>query len=183
MGTKDKNLEKEGEAKYYYKRVNDEFPPVERPEAFGQHINAEISSQIADTNSLLESILTLESKQLKGGEDSMENKVKEIIRDLLERIDQEFDMEEVIEKVKPEDQNPLKIVLMQEISRYNRLLSTVRKSLTDLDKGISGLVLISEDLELIMKSLYENKVPQQWKFAYYSLKPLNTWVLDLNRRI
>lgn len=55
-------------------------------------------------------------------------------------------MEEVYDKVKPQDQNPLKIVLVQEISRYNRLLSTVRKSLIDLDKGISGLVLISEDL-------------------------------------
>lgn len=74
-------------------------------------------------------------------------------------------------------------MLVQEISRYNKLLSTVRKSLIDLDKGISGLVLISEDLELIMKSLFENKVPLQWKFAYYSLKPLNSWVLDLNKRI
>lgn len=44
-------------------------------------------------------------------------------------------------------------------------------------------MLISEDLELIMKSLYENKVPLQWKFAYYSLKPLNSWIIDLNKRI
>lgn len=43
----------------------------------------------------------------------MENRVKEIIKDLLERVDLPFDMEEVIEKVKPEDQNPLKIVLIQ----------------------------------------------------------------------
>jgi dynein heavy chain len=34
-----------------------------------------------------------------------------------------------------------------------------------------------------MKSLYENKVPQKWQFAYYSLKPLNSWVADLNKRI
>lgn len=183
LGPKEKNLEKEGEAKYYYKRINEEFPSTERPEAFGQHINAEISSQIADTNALLESILTLESRQLKGGDESVENKVKDIIRDLLSRIDEEFDLDEVFDKVKPQDQNPLKIVLIQEISRYNKLLSTVRKSLIDLDKGISGLVLISEDLELVMKSLYENKVPGKWQFAYYSLKPLNSWVSDLNKRI
>lgn len=87
LGPKEKNLEKEGEAKYYYKRINEEFPSTERPEAFGQHINAEISSQIADTNALLESILTLESKQLKGGDESIENRVKDIIKDLLSRID------------------------------------------------------------------------------------------------
>jgi dynein heavy chain len=49
---------------------------------------------------------------------------------------------------------------MQEISRYNKLLNTVRNSLVNLDKGLSGLVLISEDLELIMYSLFDNKVPQ-----------------------
>jgi len=48
-----------------------------------------------------------------------------------------------MEKVKPQDQNPLKIVLIQEISRYNRLLRQVRKNLQDLEKGINGLVLIS----------------------------------------
>lgn len=48
--------------------------------------------------------------------------------------------------MKPQDQNPLKIVLVQEISRYNKLLRLVRKNLVDLEKGINGLVLISEEL-------------------------------------
>jgi dynein heavy chain len=65
---------------------------------------------------------------------------------LLEQVDEPFNDEEVSEKVKPEDQNPLKIVLLQEISRYNKLLKLVKKNLIDLEKGINGLVLISEDL-------------------------------------
>lgn len=85
--------------------------------------------------------------------------------------------------MKPQDQNPLKIVLIQEISRYNRLLKLVRKNLQDLEKGINGLVLISEELEKVMLSLFENKVPEKWKFAYYSLKPLSLWMFDLNKRI
>lgn len=72
---------------------------------------------------------------------------------------------------------------MQEISRYNRLLSTVRNSLSNLDKGLSGLVLISEDLELIMHSVSENKVPELWKFCYHSIKPLSSWINDLDKRI
>ena len=59
-----------------------------------------------------------------------------------------------MEKVKPQDQNPLKIVLIQEISRYNKLLNLVRKNLTDLEKGINGLVLISEELEKVMQCLF-----------------------------
>lgn len=44
----------------------------------------------------------------------MENKVKEMIKDMLENVSEEIDLEEVIAKVKPyEDQNPLKIVLIQ----------------------------------------------------------------------
>lgn len=34
-----------------------------------------------------------------------------------------------------------------------------------------------------MYSLFENKVPDKWKFAYYSLKPLSLWMIDLNKRI
>ena len=69
-----------------------------------------------------------------------------MIIDLLNQVDEPFDEEEVYEKVNPQDQNPLKIVLVQEISRYNVLLKFIRKNLVDLEMGINGLVLISEDL-------------------------------------
>jgi dynein heavy chain len=126
---------------------------------------------------------SLEATQALGGDESAEAKVKELISELLNQIDEPIDEEEAYEKVKPQDQNPLKIVLLQEITRYNKLLKFVRKNLVDLERGINGLVLISEDLEKVMISLFENKVPEKWKFAYYSLKPLSLWMLDLNKRI
>lgn len=82
---------------------------------------------------MLESISTLESTQMSGGEDTMENKVKDMIKDILETVSEEIDLEDVIQKVKPyDDQNPLKIVLIQEISRYNKLVNTVRTGLINL---------------------------------------------------
>lgn len=66
-----------------------------------------------------------------------------MISELLNQLDEPIDEDDAYEKVKPQDQNPLKIVLMQEIARYNRLLKFVRKNLIDLDRGIQGLVLIS----------------------------------------
>ena len=80
---------------------------------------------------------------------------------MLNQLDEPFDEEEVYEKVKPQDQNPLKIVLVQEISRYNVLLKFVRKDLLDLQNGLNGSVLISKSLEKVMDFLYENKVPQK----------------------
>jgi dynein heavy chain, axonemal len=54
-----KQLDKSGANPAFYEAKIREFPQVERPEAFGQHINAEISSQIADTNNLIDSIISL----------------------------------------------------------------------------------------------------------------------------
>ena len=34
-----------------------------------------------------------------------------------------------------------------------------------------------------MYNLYENRVPEKWKFCYHSLKPLQSWMLDLIKRI
>jgi dynein heavy chain len=55
----------------------------------------------------------------------------------------------------------------------------LRSSLNQLEKGIKGLVLISPDLEAVLTSLFENKVPKSWAKAYFSLKPLATWMRDL----
>jgi len=44
------------------------------------------------------------------------------------------------------------------------------------------LVVISPDLELILNSLTDNKVPVAWSFCYFSLKPLANWFDDLRQR-
>jgi len=162
------------------------YRDIDPPVAFGQHINAEISSQIQDSTTLLDSILSLQPRAVSSGSESKEAIVGRMIEDLLknEKIPEVIDMFDVNEKIKAiSDDNPLKVVLKQELARYNKLLIYLRSSLESLDKGIRGLILISEDLEEIMDSLYENKVPSAWKFAYHSLKSLGSWIEDLNRRI
>lgn len=73
-------------------------------------------------------------------------------------------------------------MLMQEIARFNTLLSKVKVQLEQLERGIKGLELISEELEQMMENLLLNRVPQGWKFLYHSLKPLSSWVTDLIKR-
>jgi len=72
---------------------------------------------------------------------------------------------------------------MQELARYNGLLVVVRTTLTELDKGLRGLVLIGEKEEIVLNDIFENKVPYSWKYAYHSLKPLNSWITDLIARV
>lgn len=161
----------------------DTFPSVEVPGIFGQHINAEISSQIADANQQLDSIICLQPKE--GGEqgNSKQNVLGAIIDGILQKIPENINYDEAYARNRPGDGNPLKIVLMQEISRYNLLLEVVRSNLFELDNGLKGKVLIGDREEVMLNSIFENKVPPVWKYAYHSLKPLNSWVADLNQRI
>lgn len=187
LSTKDKkNMEKynNSEVVYYYQKIAEIFPKFEPPETFGQHINAEISSQIISSNALINSIISLSPKTSTKGEESRESKVQFLIKEIAEKLAEEIDLEEVIQKINPhEDQNPLKVVLLQEIQRYNKLIKFVKGNIQNLEKGLMGLVLISEDLEKVMDSLFENKVPQAWKFCYHSLKPLYAWIDDLFKRV
>ena len=98
--------------------------------------------------------------------------------DLLKRIpsDLEYDPDK-------EPANPIKIVLVQELLRYNNLLRTMRKSLQDLQKGIKGLIVMSPELDETFSYLYDSKVPPLWQKAYPSLKGLAPWIHDLILRI
>ena len=80
------------------------------------------------------------------------------------------------------DGDPLNIVLVQEVSRYNNLLLTIKKTLRQLELGIMGLDLITPDLEKMMAQFSTNIVPDKWNFAYFSLKPLSNWKEDLSKR-
>ena len=67
----------------------------------------------------------------------------------------------------------LNTVLLQEAKRYNRLLTVLKSSLQDLLKALKGLVVMSETLETMSNSLFNNRVPQLWQdVGYASLKPL-----------
>lgn len=53
-------------------------------------------------------------------------------------------------------------VLVQEVLRYNKLLATIKSSLSDLIKAIKGLVVMSQQLETMSEKLFNNQVPDLW---------------------
>ena len=52
------------------------LPPSDNPEAFGQHSNADIASQIQETRLLFDTLLSLQPQVATGGGESKEDKVK-----------------------------------------------------------------------------------------------------------
>jgi dynein heavy chain len=55
------------------------------------------------------------------------------------------------------------VVLLQEIQRYNALLDEIRSQLEDLEKGIQGLVVMSQELEDVFQCIYDARVPPSWQ--------------------
>jgi len=149
--------------------------------AFGQHTNAEITSQILDTNDLLLSILSLQPAQVSATGESPEQKTLDIILPIKEGIPDSIDVKALKYKL-AKDESPLTVVLIQEIQRYNILLHIMRVTCDQLEKGIQGIVVISPDLEEMMTSLNSNLVPRAWSDAYFSMKSLGSWNTDLKAR-
>jgi len=74
--------------------------------------------------------------------------------------------------------------VLQELERFNKLLSIIRSSLLELQKAIKGFIVMSAELELCGRTLVIGQVPIMW-FAksYPSRKPLASYTSDLIDRV
>ncbi|CAH1780767.1 unnamed protein product [Owenia fusiformis] len=158
------------------------LPNIDHPEAFGQHPNADITSQIQETRMLFETLLSLQPQVSSSGGESREDKVLELASNIYKTLPENIDYENTV-KILSVDPSPLNVVLLQEIQRYNALLNEIRNQLTDLERGIQGLVVMSQELEDIFSCIYDARVPPAWEKAYPSMKPLGNWTRDLVDRV
>ncbi|GJQ83090.1 hypothetical protein Trydic_g20102 [Trypoxylus dichotomus] len=160
------------------------FPLNDDPELFGMHANADISYAQAQTNSCLNTLLMLQPRQVGGAATSQEEVIQNAANTILGKIPHEFDLELISESYPVLYEESLNTVIIQEAIRYNKLLKIIVQTLRDLLKALKGLVVMSEALEKMSNSLYSNAVPEVWAGkAYPSLKPLGSWVNDLNDRV
>ncbi|KAL5009676.1 hypothetical protein ScPMuIL_011981 [Solemya velum] len=160
------------------------LPINDTPEIFGLHENANITFAQNETLNMLSSLMALQPKSASGGGKSREEIMEETAKTILGQVPKPIDVEPVMEKYPVMYEQSMNTVLVQEVIRYNRLLSTIHKSLQDLLKALKGLVVMSQELENMANSLFTNSVPGMWAGkAYPSLKPLASWVLDLVTRM
>ena len=166
-----------------YKAYIKKLPMTDQPAAFGQHPNAEIAAMMMDTDEFLDTLVSLQPAAIESGGESADDRVLRLADDLAQSTPSQFDIFEIKQLFEGRsDPDPLKSTLFQELDRYNQLLLVISTTLRDLSMGIQGFVVITSELEEIFASLLNGKVPTAWAAAYPSLKPLGSWMRDMQMR-
>jgi len=85
--------------------------------------------------------------------------------------------------IKSDEISPYVRLLQQEVTILNRLLNTMRTSMSELRRCLLGELQISSDMEQIMTALADDNVPRAWQaVSYPSLRRLGAWIADLSDR-
>lgn len=111
-------------------------------------------------------------------------KAKECLDTLPELLDENEGLKELFIKDAQGLIPSLSTVLVQEMEKFNNMLSTMKKSLVEIDLAIKGFIVMSETLDSMYLSILNNQVPKNWQaVAYPSLKVLSLWYPDLIERV
>jgi dynein heavy chain, axonemal len=165
-----------------YEKYIEEGLPVEIPQMFGLHPNAEIGYLTTTAETLFQNIMIIQGGASSGAGKKQEDVVKEIIDKFLDELPHDFNMVEINSTIT--EINPYIVVSLQECERMNTLLQEIRKSLNDLDAGLKGQLNITEAMENLSNSLSINGIPATWTDkAYFSKKTLADWFSDLLLRV
>ncbi|TDG53310.1 hypothetical protein AWZ03_000125 [Drosophila navojoa] len=165
------------------------FPLSPQPEVYGLHENADINRNVKETNALISGVLLTQTDLMASVKASSAGGAKEdpaiaICKELLSRLPDEFDLDEVSKAYPVIYTNSMNTVLRQELIRFNRLLSYIRKSLVNVGKAVVGQIAMIPELERTHASMIIGKLPADWlKKSYPSLKPLGSYVSDFLARL
>ncbi|KDO33800.1 hypothetical protein SPRG_01679 [Saprolegnia parasitica CBS 223.65] len=170
--------------------------PQETPLLFGLHPNTEIQTMTTACDDLLFQ-LTLTGGALLGisastASASPATSAAALVMSLLQRLPEPFNLSELNDEAAPllEQSHPMApyvVVALQECTRMNALLSVLHRSLSELAKGLNGLLNMSEAMEELLEALSLQQVPGRnplhscsWeRYAYPSRKSLAAWYSDL----
>lgn len=184
------NLDYQGYIKYAETSMPPESPPL-----FGLHPNAEIGYLTNSTEKLFFNILVMSGE---GGGSGESNGGGDVVREnmtsLQDRLPEPFEMVSLSLKAKPlllGSAGPYIVVALQECGRMNVLLTEIKKTLADLDKGLKGQLNMSQEMEDLASALKINQWPGRnpfskctWeKLAWPSQKNLMAEFADMILRV
>ncbi|XP_039266995.2 dynein axonemal heavy chain 8-like [Styela clava] len=164
-----------------YRLQIENLPDVDSPEVFGLHPNADVTYQTNTANMVFCTIQSIQPKDSSGGGgETRESVVERNAKEMLEKLPPGYLPHEVKDKLKKMGiLEPLNIFLRQEVDRMQRVISTVRTALTDLQLAIEGTIIMNEALRDTLNSIFDAVVPESWRKISWDSSTIGFWFTDL----
>ena len=182
---KDYPVPKDGSYREHEEFINEQIPLNSTPEVFGLNDNADITCAISETNSLFATaLLTLPRTVSAKAGASTEDQVRERAVEILKKLPEAFDVDDVRMRHPNKLEESLNSVLHQELMRFNNLLNIARTSMKNLKDAIDGNAVMTNEIEIMLQSVYDNKTPEKIaKVSYPSMMPFSSWINDFLKKI
>ena len=159
------------------------LPLANGPDVFGLHPNAEIGYFTDMAQRIWGQLVELQPQTGSGGGGvSREEHIAQTARDIQAKLPEPFDLERVKRNLS-EPRKPTDVVLLQELERWNVLVTTMSRSLTNLLRALAGEVGMSNSLDELAQALFNGQLPGMWrKLAPDTLKKLGDWMTHFEAR-
>ncbi|GMH97336.1 hypothetical protein TrST_g8180 [Triparma strigata] len=145
------------------------FPSIDSPEIFGMHPNADLTFRNKEVTQLISTILETQPKTSSdaGGGKSREDVVRDKCTELLSTAPENYVEDVYMEQIAKMGGLgiPLNIFLMQEVQRFNGVLSNVKSSMSGIIQAIRGEVVTTDLILAGINSIFDARVPDNWMFS------------------
>ncbi|KAL4712608.1 hypothetical protein ACJJTC_007203 [Scirpophaga incertulas] len=166
----------DGERDQYIEFI-DTLPLANSPEVFGLHPNAEIGYFSQAVRMMWGHLIELQPQTSDtGGAMSREDFIDSIAVDVLAKLPVLYEIWRVRKQFEM-NITPTVVVLLQELERFNRLISKMKTSLSLLRKALAGEIGMDAMLDNVSYSLFNGQLPHAWRsLAPATCKGLGAWV-------
>ncbi|XP_043503405.1 dynein axonemal heavy chain 12-like [Polistes fuscatus] len=177
-------LPKKHEYKDYIEQIEG-IPVITPPEVFGLHMNAGITRDLESSKNFFDSMMLIQGTVTVGDIMKQDELLLLMKENIYSKLPDLFDIEEAQKLYPTMYMESMNTVLIQEMERYNILLTEMRNSLVLLERAIKGHIVMTADLEILGAHIINNKVPPSWirASAYPTLKPLSSFIDDFLKRL
>jgi dynein heavy chain len=161
----------------------EKLPLANTPNVFGLHPNAEIGYYTETAKALWTQLIDLQPATGGGGGGvSRDQHITNIADSIISKLKDHFDLD-FVRKELGGIPSPTEVVLLQELERFNKLIITMKASLSELKRALIGEVGMSSQLDDLANALFNGFIPPQWaKLAPATLKGLSGWIGHFERR-